>query len=266
MTMTTSSGWFRVFPGPRIPDVLTYVFDTWLDLQRRFASSVSFAHDETALTDNLCEALEDSDRRMAAGMDCDFQPETWELRRLANGSTTRVARADIRVILGAPGTPHLVMEFKKLDGNTDSRWRYCFDGMNRFVEGKYAQGHTYGVMCGFTPIDLNVEAGMLASYIDQAEYRRRLRCVPDGATSAITVPSQAAPTFAKFDTDHDRSGIGGAGTIKLLHALMACPLPPVKTATSDKKRGKASKKTAAPAKKGATPVKRGSGRRKKDVT
>ena len=98
-----SSQWFEVFPGPRIPDVLTYMHQTWDWLRKTYGVAASFSQDETALTDSLCEALEDDARRLANGMDCDFQAETWELRRTAAGATIRIARADIRVILGAPG-------------------------------------------------------------------------------------------------------------------------------------------------------------------
>ena len=121
MTVAPSDAWLSVFPAPRIPDVLAYVGATWDSLLRTFADAVAFEHDEPTLTDNLCEALADRDRRLASRMDCDFQAETWELRRAADGTTVRLARADIRVILGAPGTPHLVIEFKKLDGKAKAR-------------------------------------------------------------------------------------------------------------------------------------------------
>lgn len=75
MTAPPSDVWFEVFPSPRIPDVLAYVVGTWDWLQRTFASAVSFDRGETDLTDNLCEALEDRDRRRANGIDCDFQPQ-----------------------------------------------------------------------------------------------------------------------------------------------------------------------------------------------
>ncbi|MBT0963024.1 hypothetical protein [Denitromonas iodatirespirans] len=225
MTTHPSSAWFDVFPSPRIPDVLAYVFDTWGSLQREFAEAVSFSHDETVLTDNLCEALEDRERRLTKRMDCDFQAETWELRRDADGRTTRVARADIRVILGAPGTPHLVIEFKKLDGSADSRWRYCFDGMNRFVEGKYAQGHAFGVMCAFSPNNLDTEASALAAYIDQTDYRSRLCCIADAAGQVVIRPSQSDPTWARFDTNHGRPRVASGEPIRLLHTLIPCAAP-----------------------------------------
>lgn len=240
MTTLPSSAWFDVFPSPRIPDVLAYIFDTWSSLQRNFAGAVSFSHDETVLTDNLCEALENRERRLAKRMDCDFQPETWELRRGADGRTTRVARADIRVILGAPGTPHLVIEFKKLDGSADSRWRYCFDGMNRFVEGKYAQRHAFGVMCGFSPNDLDMETSALAAYIDQADYRSRLCCITDAAGQVIIRPSQSDPIWARFDTNHDRPCVASGEPIRLLHTLIPCAAPatqPVSTAWPRHRRG-----------------------------
>ena len=210
MMATPTDVWFEVFPGPCISDVLAYVVSTWDWLQRTFPATVSFDSDEPELTDNLCEALEDRDRRRVNGIDCDFQAENWEFRRGPDGRVTRIARTDVRVILGAPGTPHLVLEFKKLDGSTDGRWRYCFDGMNRFVEGKYAVGHPHGVMCGFSPNDLTGEAAALAAYIAQEEYARRLRCISDGAGRVVAAPSQANPACAEFDTNHDRSGVGGA--------------------------------------------------------
>jgi len=236
MTAAPSDAWLSVFPSPRIPDVLTYVGATWDWLRATFADTVAFQHDEPTLTDNLCEALADRDRRLASRMDCDFQAETWELRRATDGTTSRLARADIRVILGAPGTPHLVIEFKKLDGSTGARRLYCFDGMNRFVEGKYAVGHAFGVMCGFHPGPLADEAVALADYIRQSDRAAKLQCVANDTGEVITVPSAAAPPLARFDTLHDRPTQTPADPITLLHMLIPCvdsptPRPPIKRAT-----------------------------------
>ncbi|MCB1468719.1 MAG: hypothetical protein KDK08_16620 [Rhizobiaceae bacterium] len=183
---------------------------------------MAFQHDEPTLTDNLCEALADRDRRLAYRMDCDFQAETWELRRAADGTTSRLARADIRVILGAPGTPHLVIEFKKLDGTAGARWQYCFDGVSRFVEGKYAVGHAFGVMCGLHPGPLADEAAALADYIRKPERAAKLLCIADGAGDAVTMPSSAAPAHARFDTLHNRPTLTPADPISLLHMLIPC--------------------------------------------
>lgn len=226
MTTTPSDAWFSIFPAPRIPDVLTYVGATWNWLRSTFADAVAFQHDEPTLTDNLCEALADGDRRLANRMDCDFQAETWELRRAADGTTERLARADIRVILGAPGTPHLVIEFKKLDGTANARWRYCFDGVNRFTEGKYAVGHAFGVMCGFHPGPLGDEAASLAEYIRQPQCAIKLLCVANAEGDVITMPSVAAPVHAQFDTLHNRPTLTPAEPITLLHLLVPCTISP----------------------------------------
>lgn len=222
MTAAPSEAWLSVFPAPRIPDVLTYLSTTWDWLRANYSDAVAFQHDEPTLTDNLCEALADRDRRLAHRMDCDFQAETWELRRAADGTTSRLARADIRVILGAPGTPHLVIEFKKLDGTTSARWQYCFDGVSRFVEGKYAVGHAFGVMCGFHPGSLAEEAAALADYIRQPERAARLLCAANGTGDVVTMPSSAAPAHARFDTLHSRPTLTPADSIGLLHILIPC--------------------------------------------
>jgi hypothetical protein len=144
-------------------------------------------------------------------------------RNPATGEVTRIARADIRVTLGAPGTPHLVLEFKKLDGTANARWRYCFDGMNRFVEGKYAVQHEYGVMYGFSCIDPSTESVAMAAYISSLDYPERLSCVIDSAGSFITAPSPTDPLGAHFDTRH---AIATTSHIVLLHALIPCSCPP----------------------------------------
>ena len=139
------------------------------------------------------------------------------------------------MILGAPGTPHLVIEFKKLDGSADGRWRYCFDGMNRFVEGKYTVGHTHGVMCGFSPNDLAAEAEAMAAYIADGDYSRRLCCNADAAGNVITSPSQADPDRAKFDTNHRRPGAWTGAPIVLLHMILPCPQRNTPTRTTKRK-------------------------------
>lgn len=222
MSETPSEAWFSVFPSPRIPDVLAYVGRTWGYLRSAYPDQVSFAADEPTLTDNLCEALADQDRRRTAQMDCDFQSETWELRRAADGSTSRIARADIRVILGAPGTPHFVIEFKKLDGSSGARWRYCHDGLNRFVEGKYAIGHAYGAMCGFSSVDPATEATAMAAYICDPKRAAKLECIADTAGTIITSPSVADSGNASFDTDHGRPKVKPYAPITVLHIFLRC--------------------------------------------
>lgn len=226
MTSIPNEDWIDIFPGPRVPDVLEYVAGTWSHLQKTVAPAVGFCHGETDLTDNLCEALENAERRRAHRMDCDFQAETWELRRNPDGTTSRIARADIRVMLGVPGTPHLVIEFKKLDGTADNRWRYCFDGVSRFVEGKYSIGHSFGVMCGLTPRDLDDEANELAAYVAKKASDKKLRCIVDTNGDVVTVPSILDPLGAKFETNHDRTGVGTGTPILILHTLLSCPYPP----------------------------------------
>lgn len=222
MSATPSDAWFSVFPTPRIPDVLVYVTQTWEWLRSTYADAVGFDKDEPTLTDNLCEALADQQRRLRHRMDCDFQAETWELRRAADGTTSRLARADIRVILGAPGTPHFVIEFKKLDGSANARWRYCHDGVNRFVEGKYAVGHAFGAMCGFTFSPVEAEAAAMAGYISEPSRASALICIASVSGALTTNPSPTDPISAAFDTLHGRPTLMPSEPITLLHVFLPC--------------------------------------------
>jgi hypothetical protein len=215
-----SAAWITVFPCQRIPDVLAYVNATWEWLRHSHSIAVAYNEHEPKLTDNICEALNDDDRKQAHSMDCDFQAETWELRRGAGGKVVRVARADIRVILGAPGTPHLIIEFKKLDGSVDSRRRYCTDGIGRFVANKYGVRHAYGVMCGLACVDLKGEAQKMGEYISQVAVANALKCIADTNGKFIVVPSIVDAVRAKFDTKHKRNG--HSPRITLVHVLMPC--------------------------------------------
>jgi hypothetical protein len=221
MMMNPSDAWLRVFPTLHIPEVISYVLATWSWLQTTYADAVTFDHNEPKLTDNLCEALNDNERRFNNHMSCDFQAETRELRRNADGTTSYVARADIRVILGAPGTPHLVLEFKKLDGSTDARRLYCFDGLSRFVEGKYALHHAHGIMCGLVCVEIGGESTMLKEYISDSDRSRQLACISNANGDIITEPSVIAPADGNFDTFHSRS-LRPSDPIAILHVLMPC--------------------------------------------
>jgi hypothetical protein len=212
--------WLRVFPGVRIPEIINYVVTTWSWLRETYCDAVSFHHKEPTLTDNLCEALNDPDRRYNSRMPCDFQAETRELRRNPDGTTSYVARADIRVILGVPGTPHLVLEFKKLDGSTEARRLYCFDGLNRFVEGKYAVGHAFGVMCGFVCGDIGDETERLVDYISDDGRSTALRCIANSLGSIVTMPSKLVAALAEFDTLHSRPA--PAEAIAIVHVMIPC--------------------------------------------
>ena len=223
MSIAPSDAWFKVFPSPRIPDVLAYVADTWTWLKAAYPNAVAFDRDEPTLTDNLCEALADHDRRFSSRMDCDFQAELWELRRAADGTTSRIARTDIKVILGAPGTPHFVLEFKKLDGSSKGRWNYCHDGLNRFVEGKYAVGHAFGAMCAFTPTP-TAEAVKMGEYISDPKRAATLQCLAADGEPAVLIPSTADPSGASFDSVHNRPSLPENPAITIVHAFFQCDL------------------------------------------
>jgi hypothetical protein len=222
MSEAPSEDWFSVFPSPRIPAVLAYVRETWAWLQDTYPDAVGFEQSEPTLTDNLCEALADPDRRLANRMDCHFQAETWQLWRAADGTVSKPARTDITTILGAPGTPLFVLEFKKLDGSAGARWRYCHDGLNRFVEGTYAVGHRHGAMCAFCSKAPAAEATAMAAYIAVPARAAQLEAIANTDGDIVTNPSLVDPGDATFDTEHNRSTVNPPDPITLLHIFLPC--------------------------------------------
>ena len=221
---TLSTTWLQVFPPQLLAELLDYVVQTWVWLRTTYPNTHVFETEEPDLTESLCTALDEDLRKRASAITSQFEAEVWQRVRLSDGSVKRVSRTDITVTYGAPGTPRLIMEFKKLNGTTDHRWRYCFDGIQRFVDGKYANQHLHGVMCGFVAHGKISELTKLVNYIDEPGRASKLICKPNKNGKAVTRPSDCAPNVADFDTHHDRPTIINASPILLAHVLLECPL------------------------------------------
>jgi hypothetical protein len=224
MIIGTFAGlWQQAFPPQEIPEILRYVVQTWNWLRITYPHVHTYEKKEPDLTDSLCEALNDDARKFANGIGSAFESETGELMRRSDGSVQRVGRTDIKVIFGTPGTPALTIEFKKLDGREKQRRRYCFQGIQRFIDGRYAANQTYGVMCGFTAHDKDSELPFLINYIERPRNAARLSCVNAYSGAFAHRPSLCAPGIADFDTNHYRQSLIPPSTIVLGHMLLDCP-------------------------------------------
>lgn len=216
------SSWFEAFPSPEIPALLGYVARSWIKLRTSNPASNSFDRDEPALTRSLCEALDDFNEKKFNGITGAFEAEPLELSRLPNGQVPMGGKTDIKFILAVPGTPKLIIECKKLNGETTNRREYCKNGIQRFVTGKYAKSCRNGIMCGFTANPIITERDALVSYISDSKRSRNLQCISFNG-HVVEIPSVCAPNVAEFDTKHNRPNVVGVGPILLAHLLLECP-------------------------------------------
>ena len=210
--MATDESWFEFIPPEEIPDLLAYVSNTWKHLVERYLFHHSYREREEKLTVSLCSELDNAERRQQNGITGTFKAENWIVER-QNGEIKKIGRTDIIYIYSGKGTPELIIEFKKLDGSNQNSKRklYCSDGMQRFVDGKYAKNHPIGVMCGVIKTKRAKELKKLKDFIKTTEHLN---------IEAFYQPSLIAPSIADFDTIHRRNYSTNATTISLVHFFL----------------------------------------------
>ncbi len=213
----------RALPGTDLHRILKYAVETWGWLLMHYPNAHTFSYDEPALSRSFCEALNDDERKRNNGINGEFVTEAHELLRKPDGTVIQYGRTDIKFIFGGEGAPVIVIECKKLDGDTPARRAYCNDGVMRFVSGKYAKNNPHGIMCGFST-SVSAEQVQLAAYISDSNRSVSLHCIVGGSGSPLTQPSICAPTIAIFDTTHNRPNLSHGQSITLAHLLLDCPI------------------------------------------
>ncbi len=195
--------WTNVFPEAQIESVLKYVVESWEELTGRFPGAHAYKVREEKLTDSLAHHLDDPGRRQRRGIPGRFLSEQWNFQRLPNGAIKRESRSDIIYLDAVPGGPRLVMEFKKLAGNTKLHNLYCSKGISRFVQGLYSPEQKIGAMCGILKPHC-ADPGALINYLSilPAALAKELGCAASGY--GVKSPSGLAPTVASYDSLHAR--------------------------------------------------------------
>jgi len=169
--------WVPIFPRPEIPRILAYVLRTWLWLRSKHPSDFNFGKDEVTLTRGLFNKLDNYSRKVKSGINGTFESQAQELAEVNGGKVKITGQTDIKFILGVASTPKLIIECKKLDGYYRHRRKYCFDGIIRFVKGRYGRDHSYGVMCGFAAKGKAHEVAALVKYLSEGSRPAKLCCV-----------------------------------------------------------------------------------------
>jgi hypothetical protein len=211
-TKNPDEGWFEFIPPEKIPDLLGYISSTWNYLIERYPSEHSYKKREEKLTVSLCNELNNAERRQRSGITGRFIPEAWVFER-QHGEMKKIGRTDIMYVYSGPGTPVLIIEFKKLDGSNQNRKRksYCNDGMQRFIDGKYAQNHPVGIMCGLIKTNRANELKKLENFIKTANNIN---------LEAFYKPSLISPSIDEFDSRHGRTYSARATAISLVHFFL----------------------------------------------
>jgi hypothetical protein len=217
--VTSAIAWTNVFPEAQFATVLRYVVDTWEELKHTYPRAHMYEIREEKLTDSLTDHLDDPVRRQRSGIPGRFVCERWNFKRMPNGTVKRESRSDIVYVDAVPGSPQMVMEFKKLAGIARLHKSYCVEGMLRFVRGTYCPEQKLGAMCGILKPHC-ADPSALVAYLSRLprDVESDLGCAAKGY--GVKMPSKLAPSVATCDSLHTRGANCGNEDLTLAHVFV----------------------------------------------
>ena len=175
--------------------LLSYVHGSWAAYATSYKNATPPLHKRTEpqLTKALAAYLRQQQDAGNQPIPGHFFAELSDYILDEDGLPVCIGRTDIEWRLY--GYPRFVIEFKVLDGTAARRQRYLFDGVLRFVDGRYASSARVSSMFAFMLCDPSNDVTAL-----KAELRKSgpLRCV------GVRDPSQLF-SIASFDSIHDRA-------------------------------------------------------------
>lgn len=211
--------WQKFLPAEVFSDVLEFISESWRRLLLEYPRQHTYEIREEKLTVSLTEYMNDPDSRKKSGILGKFVSEVTLHERHSDGELKIVGRSDINYIHGVAGVPEFTVEFKKLNNSPGKRRLYCYEGIKRFVDGKYARDQNIGAMCALVKGDVSKDVAVLIQYISKPPQANILQCLKNKCGDVIIIPSQHAPGVAEFDTSHKRPSIGGP-IIELSHIFL----------------------------------------------
>lgn len=207
-----------LFPDADLDRLLAYVRHVWDEL-RRIGPAWWNQKRETKLVEGFHIALNNDDRLMQHGVG--FGHLTLEAIYVEldpNGIPRHRGRTDIRFSHASNMGPTLVFEFKRLDNKHPLRTKYAFDGVERFVNGKYSPETDLAVMVGLVKGAAPLEKQHLIRFLNRATTIARLK------SKAMNFPAHGDPSLndpsLDFDTLHDRTANCSAPEIRVGHMLL----------------------------------------------
>ncbi len=211
--------WLECFPSEALPNVLAYVSQSWKNLLSKYPQKHTYKAREEKLTASLAEYMNDPEGRKKHGVSGRFVPEVWSNERQPDGTLKKVGRSDINYFHGVGGSPELTIEFKKLNNSRTKRAYYCYEGIKRFVDGKYAKDQRIGTMCGLVKENIANEIAAMVNFLLDSNHVNALRCEKTPKGTIVGTPSNLAPRVAAFDTRHRRPTHGNS-LIDLAHMFL----------------------------------------------
>ena len=208
--------WTQIVRRPAPDIIIKYISDKWLGFVIQFQSTGTPLHerDEPTLTHGLAAYLVQQYEEGKQPFHGDFFCELHRYDLNSDGTAICVGRTDIEWRLH--GCPCFIAEFKILDGSSKRKKSYIAEGLQRFLDGRYAPNATEGAMYAFLRTGAGNDIDAIVALIDKKA--TSLRCHTDNG-SPIVMPSKIAPGVARFDTIHDRDQ-PWVSPIRLAHVFL----------------------------------------------
>jgi hypothetical protein len=213
MSTGSADGYFEFFREELIPDGLRLVLDVWRKLP-----SFAKAGKEDEITGRLAATMKREKKARRLGFSIHFQA----IPLGPNGPVA--ARIDFKFLAGFDEDAYFAFECKRLripqpsglDHNTDSYVGY--EGMGRFIIGKYAPGQPHGAMIGYV-MDGDI-ATAKSAVIALVHARRNELKLTSGPAWGV---SQFLPSEPDVHQTRHRceSGMRARGAFTLQHIFLA---------------------------------------------
>jgi hypothetical protein len=196
--ISDDSPFVDLFGDPPISTLLAYVHQSWLCYANLYRNSLPplQSRTEPQLTQALAAYLrerQDAGEQPFAG---DFFGELSEyVLDKTSGLPKCTKRTDVEWRLF--GVPGFIIEFKILDGKLQRREKYLFDGVMRFVDGRYSGSAAAGAMFGLLRKTAEPDPELIL--VQMQKNGKSVQC------SAVKNASERLPEIAFFDSIHQRT-------------------------------------------------------------
>ncbi len=191
--------WEDYFDQQLVPVVLGYVLTTWEQMPKP-----GFSEHEDAISNKLYKALLNGKERNGHPFSIHREYMEFDLE-LGKG----IGRIDIVFLPGTKEDIYLAIEAKRLNATISGKkhslaGEYVNDGMQRYIDGKYARSVKHGVMLAYV-LDGKIEQAMSAIENSIKKYHEKLSVRSDVFIASAIRPQDSRTKETHHQRKHEKT-------------------------------------------------------------